>query len=60
MPEHEGHERAVVKPGWRPMGLIHLARADLAKRNQADGRQVVKVGVEFDAQERNIGRYLVG
>lgn len=27
---------------------------------QADGREVVKVGVEFDKDERNLGRWLVG
>ena len=27
---------------------------------EAQGREVVKVGVEFDKNERNIGRWLVG
>lgn len=26
---------------------------------QADGRELIKVGVEFNAEERNIGRWLV-
>ena len=26
---------------------------------QADGREVVKVGVEFSAEKRNIGRWLL-
>jgi hypothetical protein len=25
---------------------------------EADGRKIVKIGVEFDADARNIGRYL--
>jgi hypothetical protein len=39
--------------------LAQISEKGYAVAYQADGRAVVKVGVEFDKETRNLGRWLV-
>lgn len=67
----KGRADAVVKTrdriyvfGFKLSGTAEEALAQTGERGYlipyaADGRQLVKVGVEFDAAERNLGRWLI-